>query len=307
MKKDKQASLEKHIAEITAPIFAKTLEVPQEDLLRSMTPPKNLLKKAWRPNNYRRQLQVKDRGGSTSTGNEGTPLIFPMELLKRKYKATYYPQNKLINVTYDQDITLQYGRKTLTAIYKQRRINKKKLVYVIESNSTKAIQQFIDQKKKEITERLDQALFKFGREFNLLIPFEMPLWSRYEDFIAGDEFIDSLPEELIIHSTHFKKVYGKGIEFINSKQKDEPTLKTEKYIENRAIEDIAPSIAKAIKEVYDKFGSFITGMTPVLQQINNQNTELLKVRKDILRLERKFNEDLNRKKKVKERSLDNWK
>ena len=63
----------------------------------------------------------------------------------------------------------------------------------------------------------------------------------------GEDYIDKIPKEVIIHDTIFKKVYGEGIEFGVT---GEPTVKLKTYIKNRAIEDIAPEIIKSINEVF---------------------------------------------------------
>ena len=91
------------------------------------------------------------------------------------------------------------------------------------------------------------ALRAFSKQFKLNIPYNRAIWSRYEEFTKGEEFIDSIPQEVIIHDTFFKKVYKKGIEFKNTKKGESPGVHIKNYIKNRAIEDIAPEIARAIE------------------------------------------------------------
>ena len=201
-------------------------------------------------------------------------------------KFNYNEHTKIISIkNYNPGITIQYGKNTLTAIYSCPLINGNKQVYLIQRDTIDDINVRIDEIKENIKKRLDTTIKEFSRKFSLSIPFKRVIWVRHENWIKGEEFIDNIPRDTIIHDTVFKKVYGKGIEFIGGKDK-EPTATIKNYIKTRAIEDIAPEIANAITEVYTKFGSFITGMTPVLQQINNQNMEMIKLRRDITKIQR---------------------
>lgn len=293
MKKKKEVHDKKvidYIDRITTPIFNKVL---QEEPSNSMTTPKKPFCYFFRPNNYRRQIEVKEKDNSTSTRIQGAIRKLPMEL-------NINPHTKLISIKkYEPNITIQYGKKTLTAIYSCPVISGNKQVYQIERESTNEINHRINQIKEDIEKRLDNALKKFSSKFDISIPFKKAIWSRHEDFIKGEEFIDNIPRETIIHDTVFKKVYGKGIEFIGGKG-EEPTASYKTFIKTRAIEDIAPEIANAITEVYTKFGSFITGMTPVLHQLTNINIEVTKLRRDVTKIQRK------RKKTINDKDLRKW-
>ncbi len=279
-KKEKHTkNLKDYIDKLTTPIFAKALGVSKEDLSNSMTTTKKTFSYFFRPNNYRRQIPVKEKTNSTLQEIKDTISPLPMELNINSH-------TKMISIKgFKPNITIQYGRTTLTAIYSQTIIAGEKEIFRIERNSISEINARINEIKQNIEKRVDNALKEFSSKFNLSLPFKKPIWSRYEDFIKGEEHIDKIPQECIIHDTFFKKVYGKGIEFKKAGL-EEPTVHLKNYIKNRAIEDIAPEIANAITEVYTKFGSFITGMTPVLQQINNQSMEMLKLRRDITKIQR---------------------
>ena len=276
-------TIKDYIDRLTTPIFEKAL---QEDIPNSMTTTKKTSSILFKPNNYRLKINVKEKTNSTSIRIKGAMGKLPMEL-------NINPHTKLISIKkYNPNITIQYGKNTLTAIYSQEGI------YHIERNTIDEINHRITEIKEDIEKRLIDTLKEFSRKFNLSVPFSKPIWSRYEDWIKGDDYIDNLPRELILHDTYFKKVYGEGIEF--KKPDVIPGTLVKTYIKNRAIEDIAPDIANAITEVYTKFGSFISGMTPVLQQINNQNMEIIKLRRDINRVQRKrklkksFNKDIRK-------------
>jgi len=68
------------------------------------------------------------------------------------------------------------------------------------------------------------------------------IWLRQENTLKGDEFLDSLPRDLIVDDTSFKKVYPGEFEF-----KDAGFLKN--YVKNRVLEEVAPLIAKELAEI----------------------------------------------------------
>ena len=82
--------------------------------------------------------------------------------------------------------------------------------------------------------------------------------------IKGEEFIDSLPRDLIIHDTVFKKVYEQGVEF-----KGVPYVKN--YIKNRALEDVSPIISDQLMLIDKKIE-----LLNKKQKIP-RNTELVKI------------------------------
>ena len=57
-----------------------------------------------------------------------------------------------------------------------------------------------------------------------------------------------------MYDQHFKKVYGAGVEFIGAGKGDEPVAKVRTYISNRSVEEIAPEIAKSLREITEKIG-----------------------------------------------------
>ncbi len=211
--------------------------VPEETISNSMTTRKDTFSIMWRPNNYRRQIEVKLKDNST------------MENIKSAIKGTIpNPHTKMISIkNYKPNITIQYGKNTLTGIYSQNIIGGEKEIFLIEANTIDDLEERINQIKAQIQEKIDDALDSFINRFNLRIPLKTPIWSRYEDFIKGDEYIDKIPREVIIHDTYFKNVYDEGLEFKNTKKGEEPTVHMKNYIKNRAIEDIAPGIAEELK------------------------------------------------------------
>lgn len=208
---------------------------PKELSSDSMAIIKKAQKILFRPNNYRRQIEVKKKNNST------------IKKIKVLYAVKPGKRNKLIFVkNYKPNVMIQYGKHKLTAIYCQNIISGVKETYLFQGKTTE-IQRKITNKVTEIENKLDKALRAFSRQFKLNLPYERPIWSRYEEWIKGEEFIDSIPREVIIHDTFFKKVYAKGIEFKNTKKGETPGVHIKNYIKNRAIEDIAPEIVQAIE------------------------------------------------------------
>lgn len=267
-KKNVKYSLQDYTERIITPVFAKTLGVPQEDLSNSMTTTKKTFCYFFRPNNYRRQIPVKEKTNSTLQEIKGTISPLPMEL-------NINPHTKLISIKgFKPNITIQYGRTTLTAIYSQTIIAGEKEIFRIERNSISEINARINEIKQNIEKRVDNALKEFSSQFNLSLPFKKPVWSRYEDFLKGEEYIDKIPRECIIHDTFFKKVYGKGIEFKKAGQ-EEPATHLKNYIKNRAIEDIAPEIANSINDLGNHLIPTIRSLDKSIQmEIHNKKIHL---------------------------------
>jgi len=65
---------------------------------------------------------------------------------------------------------------------------------------------------------------------------------RAEFGIHGDDYLDKIPEDMIIHDTYFKKVYPNKVEFYDP-------IGVKNYISNRVIENVAPEIATEISEL----------------------------------------------------------
>jgi len=225
---------------------------PKEPLSNSMTTIGKPFKILWRPNNYRRQIKVKTKTNSgieniktaiTTIDTTGTRLNYN----QHTKLLSIHGFNKQKNHT---GITIQYGKETITGIYSQNIICGNKEIFLIEANTSELCQKRIDDKKEDIKKYIDESIEKFIKQFNIKLPYEKTIWAKhgYEDWIKGEEFIDKIPREVIVHDTHFKKVYGEGIEFISDERGQEPTIKLKNYIKNRAIEDIAPEIVKEINK-----------------------------------------------------------
>lgn len=254
------------------------LIVPQEMKTDSMTIQKKPFFLLWRPNNYRRQITISRPydSGMLKVPQETYPTIpsFPMEL-KEKYgkKLTIGGRNKLISIKdFKENITLQLGTTKLTAIYSQKKKGNKKIVFRIEGDNEKEVLKKIKGIKEDIKVYLDNALKEFSKQYGLYLPLIKPKWTRYEDFLRGEEYLEKIPKDVMIFGTTFKKVYERGIEFIKYKE-EEPTDSIVNYIDNQAIlknKDVLTILAN----MNNKLDSLIDRFIPAIELNTKVNLQL---------------------------------
>jgi len=224
----------------------KLTKFPKEGFMSSMITTPEPKKIVWRPNNYRRKLDILNSANSVKK--------IPNHTID---STTYSQHTKILYIkNYMPNITMMVCKKNLIAIYSQTRIGNKKETFFIERSTTEELEKRINEKKKKIERKLDKALYKYAAQNKLSIPYKKPIWLRHEDFIKGEEYIDKIPRETVIHDTVFKKVYPEGIEFIGGKNK-EPTVSLKNYIKNRAIEDISPQIASELRDFHYTTGKLL--------------------------------------------------
>jgi hypothetical protein len=261
---------------------------PSETLYRSMTPP---ITKFIRPNNYRRIINIKFIKESGIKSILTTPL------------AKQNSQNHIIDIPNYRStgISLQVCKSKLIGIYSQVYSNGKKYWYRITRDSDEEINKVIEAKKEEIKDKIDSALKMFCEEFNLGFRFENPIWLRSETAIHGDDYIDRIPRDLIVHNTIFKKVYKDDLEFKSGKG-EEPVVHLKNYITNRAIEKISPEIAKELSEIKNERIEFNKSLALYTEQINlhlKVEQRQLEVQEAMLKHFEK-EDKLNRVKRLKE-------
>lgn len=207
----------------------------------------------WRPNNYRRQLTLKK-----SFNSIGKTTI--VKLLKKEgLDVSIASHSGLLFVKcYYGNITIQFGKYKLTAIWSQNRIGGFKETFKVSKEDFS----FVTSKVVEIEKACDKALFSFCEQFCYKVVSEV-VWSRHEDFFEGESYVDSIPSEVIIHDPFFKKVYRNGVEAIGGLGV-EPTERMRLYIHNRMKEDnqdFNKSMVKLLDEAlllpFDKMVEFV--------------------------------------------------
>lgn len=220
-------SASEYVKSIAAPIFEAAL--PKETKRDSMTIAKKRFSIVWRPNGYRRQMSISGRSDST-----------PKTTIKL-FKNVKVTKKNLIYISDWPQIKVQLAKNTITAFWCQNIVDGDKEVFHFVRDSIDELDSAIDFKKDSITRELDDVLRVVCRKLGLMSWGEC--WTRYEDWVKGDEVIDSISPHAIIHDTFFKKVYGDGVEFKQTPSKESPVVHLKNYIRNRAIEDVSPLIA----------------------------------------------------------------
>jgi len=272
-------------------IKRKTLESLKEASTSSMTTMGKGVCFLWRPNNYRRKLKVRSKDNSTiakiksaidstTKGQHFSRLVnstsgFPQEknttIPQFPMELNFNSHTKVISIKNFMGITIQYGKETLTGIYSQNIIGGNKETFLIEADNIEDVEERLNQKKEEIRIKIDKALSSFCQMFKILLPHALPVWDRYEDWIKGEDYIDKIPRETIVHDTYFKKVYGSGIEFKNTgAEGEEPVTHMKNYIKNRAVEDIAPQIAEEISNIKDHTNLCMNEIAESIKQTQSQ-------------------------------------
>lgn len=231
-------------------IQSKHKGVPQEAFSSSMTTTNYAVKVLWRPNNYRRKLTVKTKDNST--------IKVLLETFASSGNLNHNKHTKLISLKNYKGITIQYGKKTLTGIFSQNIIHGHKEIYLIEANNVDQLDLRIKTIRDSIQTKIDIALNSFAKRFKINLTNGFIIWDRYEDFIKGEDYIDKIPKETIVHDTYFKKVYGEGIEFKNTGEGETPTANMKKFIKNRVIENFAPEISKELKLIRESINPLMT-------------------------------------------------
>jgi len=281
-----------YIDEIVNPIFAKKLGVPQEEISNSISTIKSPKKLFFRPNNWRLQIRVKTKNDKIIEKIRNT-INLPMKL-------NINPRTKLISIqNYKENITIQYGKNTLSAIYSCPEFNGVKKGWTIIGDTIPQICTRIDEIKEIIKKRLNDTLKEFSRKFVLSLPFSKPIWGRHEDFLKGEEYIDNISKECQFIDSVCKKIYPVGIEMIGGKG-EEPTLKVKTYLKNRAIEDIAPEIANSINGIGHSIEKLTNTLTPTIADLNVNMKAHLSAIKGIDKSFKRFNKLLSQK------SLRKW-
>ena len=232
-------SLREYVKSIALPIFENA--VPKETFTDSMAIGKKRFSIVWRPNGYRRQMSISGRSDSTA------------KTTIEKFKKVRVTKKNLIFIRdfEEQQIVVQIGSKTISALWSQRVVDGDKEVFHIVRDSLDELDLAIESKKADIEKRCDEVLRVVCQRLGF-VGFA-PKWVRYEDWVKGDEVIDSLSPHAIVHDTVFKKVYGEGLEFKQSPRKEEPVVHLKNYVKNRALEDVSPVIARELSELREAF------------------------------------------------------
>lgn len=201
-------------------------KVPNATPSNSMTIPPLSPAILWRPNNYR--LGVNFKGvpkGVLGVKARHTGLVFWRR----------------------GNITVQLGRDKIVGIWNQGRDRQ---TYHISRDSFKEVQLRVDEVKEEIRNKIIEVVGDFMLREGLVCNGGF-FWVRHEDWIKGEDYIDRLPRDLVIHDSVFKKVYGEGVEFQQGLGV-EGGVEVKQFFKNRALQDFSPQIADALNAIAEQ-------------------------------------------------------
>ena len=287
MNKEKEMcnkSIKDYVDKVTSPIFNKVLSESNDNpMMVGRVQESKQIKFLWQPHNYRIYLNF----------NKTT---FKPPNRDSRHKFIY----KLMNYDSEHHFDRFYGcriviKKRLVEVINKSHEKQWRLITAPNINEIdQRINQVIDKLNKQGIYALKQLIRRFGGESDFKI-----VKIRGEHGIHGIDYIDRIPEDMIIHDTVFKKPYKRKVEFY------EPAY-IKNVVTNNAINDIAPDIAASIKglensitTIANKFGSTLTGIIPVLNQLTNINIEVTKLRRDVTKIQRK-------KKPINNKDLRKW-
>ena len=149
-----------------------------------------------------------------------------------------------------------------------------KAVYKIEADNIEDIHKRIDERVESIKQRCIKTAKKVIECYGGKADYSKAVWIRHEDAIHKEDWI---PEEAVIHDTHFKKVYPTQVEM-----KSPAFIKN--FYSNRVIEEIAPEIAKELSEgnksVKELENVIVGSLNPVLKEFTRQLRLHLAVQKE---------------------------
>lgn len=214
---------------------------PQEDpsnhRMVSMGSEKKLVVHAWQPHNYRLYFDFDKRKFKppskqviyktlSSKGNEGKGLSFPVEYFCRNYGSEHH--------FHFRALVVKVRKESVEVINNTHMKQWRRIAVDGPGDAAKIIDGVIEKMDDECVQAVRLVMRWFGGRSDLRL-----LKRRIEQGVHGDEFLDSIPADMIIHDTHFKKVYDRKVEF-----KSVDAVKN--FISNRAVEKIAPEIAEEI-------------------------------------------------------------
>jgi hypothetical protein len=229
--KDKKETLQEYIDKIVTPIFNKVLQEKEPNRMMVGTGNQKEYKFLWQPHNYRLYFLF-----------DKTNFIPPTS--KTIYKTRSF---KLIN--YGKDYQFDNWENCKITIRKNQVevINKShnKQWRLISANSIPQIKEKIDQVVSNLNQQAKSALNSLIKRFGGCSDLKI-IKIRGEHGIHGIDYLDKIPEDMIIHDTIFKKVYKGKVEFYDP-------VNIKNTISNLALKDMSPEIAGAINDLGSRF------------------------------------------------------
>jgi len=244
-KKEEEAKnkAKEYIYRIVTPIFEKVLqEAKLNHRMVGNSTPKPTVTFLWQPHNYRLYFDF-----SKENFNPKKPSNHTLQ----KFKSMVAIFNTAYNYTsLNYDSEHKYEKFMFCTI----RVKKSQIEVTnhshlkqwrkITAESVEEVDQRIDAVMNDLKEHSIKALKYFIQLHGGKSKFKI-LNERCEHGIHGDDYLDKIPSELIIHDTYIKKPYLEKSEF-------KSTAAIKNYVSNRAVEKIYPEIAFEINKLNQK-------------------------------------------------------
>ena len=251
--KDKKEGPDKNIKDyidrITTPIFSKVLQETHDNpMMVGRVQKSKEIKWLWQPHNYRLYFNFNKKNFKVVT-----PSLYKYPTFK--YQLMNYGSEHHFNNFMDCRIII---RKNSAEI-----INKsyKKQWVLCTAHSNNQIKEIIDKRVSKLNNQGINALKELIRLCGGISDCKI-LKVKGEHGIHGIDYLDRIPEDMIIHDTIFKKVYKGKVEFY-----DPASIKN--TVSNSALKEFAPEITASI----DNLGN---QLIPTIKELSQSNKELNK-------------------------------
>jgi len=223
-------SLNDYIRKITTPIFDKVLSESNDNpMMVGRVQESNQIQFLWQPHNYRLYFNFNKK-------NFNPPLYkYPSKKVGFKYSLKNYNSEHHFDNFHNCRIII---KKKLAEVINKSHEKQWRLITANNINEIdKRINEVIKKLNKQGIYALKQLIKRFGGNSDLKI-----IKIRGEHGIHGVDYIDKIPEDMIIHDTVFKKPYKRKLEFYDP-------VYVKNTVTNKAVNDIAPEISNSINNL----------------------------------------------------------
>ncbi len=221
-KKENNRSVEEHIRRQVKPIFDKVLQEAPPNPMRVQNGPEKVTIKAVQPHNYRLYFDfTKEKYNPTE----------PYSLKNYNSEHHYlYPTHRIV-----------IRKRTIEVQYLAHQKQWRRIIADSEEG--------IDKRMDEIVQEIEDKCFTYLKQFVSMnggkTEFKLLRKRKQEWGIHGDEYLDNIPDEMIITDTVFKKVYRDKVEMHGPNE-------VKNWISNRALEKFSPQISDSINSLAKK-------------------------------------------------------
>ncbi len=228
----------------------------------------------YKPHNFRRYFDFSKKNFNPKP----TPQTIP---IKYGYKALNYNKEHLFSNIYKCSIRIKKSQaEVINHHVRWFRIDLKGIEHI-----KKQIFKITKRKEKECVRSLKWFIKHFGGSSKYKV-----LNIHSEDKIMAENFIDSLPTKMKFHFPPVKKVYNeRNVEF------QDPVFASN-YLRNRAVEDVAPDIFKALTDIGTSMYNLNSNLIPTINDLNKNMKSHLSAIKNIDKSFKRFNSLMAQKK-----------